>query len=206
MIKQTQLTIVLFIILIAFSCKKDKTPSPASTSSITATNQSLIKSNSTEYIIADIEGINGSSKLNLQDGNGIVFARYYNHCPVSMPFTLMQANYDTANPNNETVSFLFYANQMCTTFKEPITTGIYTTNNITLGNVGVMYTHPNVNANGQGSSIDNFGTNNTFEITKIETINGIEYASGSFSVKMLLPPNWNSSFWFKNGIFRFKTQ
>lgn len=203
---------VLLVISFYSSCKKTETPAappdPSTTSTTTSTgssgNQSLILSNTTEYIIADVIDLSGMTKINLQDGNGTSFNKYYNKCPISQPFTLLEVKQAISGGTNMTeLAFFFFTGTLASSFKQALHVGSYPATGISAGSVGATFSHPLVNT-GTGAS-QTPAAGDYFEITEIKTISGKEYAIGKFSFKYIYGPTWSKSLWFKNGIFKIKT-
>lgn len=200
---KTKIILYGCLFLFVVSCKKESENASPDTTQDVNPNTALIKSNSSEYIIADIEGVTGLTKVDLQNGDNVPFVRHFNQCPVTQPFTLLEVN-KPAQTN--TINFVFFSSQMCTSFKEPLQTGSYRTYGNEQGSVTMSYcnnTLPNtcasmVPASHWGESGD------YFKITEFKTIGGIEFAIGEFSVSFAYGTRYEQKLWLKNGIFKIR--
>src|SRR5688572_10747 len=85
--------ILICSVMFITSCTKEEAPGPETTTPDTPAptrKEGLNSANTKEYIIADVTELSGMSKINMQDADGAMFAKYYNKCPISQPFTLLE--------------------------------------------------------------------------------------------------------------------
>lgn len=191
-----QIVLLSFIALSLFQCKKEssKNDEPAG-----------LNPNTKEYVSFDIEGLDGLSSFLFQDADGYKFKGYHDKCPISPTYVLHQVEKSTDPYNNPQFSIFLGTATMPTKFKDGVKVQTYQVKDLTNNNAAITFSHSRVNKGGLGSSTMNGTAGNEFEITKIETIDGIEYAFGKFKIYMHTPSPGNKEYyWVKNGKFKIK--
>lgn len=164
-----------------------------------------LKSNTKEYISFDIEGLSGLTEFIFQDADGYVFKGYHDKCPITPTFVLHSVQKATDPDNNPQFSIFLGTDKQPTKFKDGVKVQTYQTKDLSNNNAAVTFVHSRVNMGGLGSSTMNGKAGNEFEITKIATVDGVEYAYGTFKIYMHTPAPGNKEYyWIKNGKFKIR--
>lgn len=196
--KLLKLTLVAICLLFVAQCKKESQNTGSST-------PADIKPESKEYVRFDVEGISGLSSFVFQDADGYSFKGYHDRCPLSPTYVLHETKKAVDPDNNPRFSIFFGTASQPSRFKDGIKVKQYSVKDLSDGNAMIGFCHNKVNDGGLCASTMNNNTGNKFEISKIETVDGIEYALGSFTIYAHTPaPNNTTYFWIKNGKFRIK--
>ncbi len=191
--------ILVLFAFINFNCKKEaiknnefKTPSNVSP-------------NAKEYISFEVEGLSGLTSFVFQDVDGYTFKGYHDRCPIAPTYVLHEVKKTIDPDNNPKFSIFMGTASQPSKFKDGVKVKKYEVKTLNDGNAMIGFCHNSVNDGGLCSSTMNNNSENAFEVVKIETIDGIEYAFGTFKIYAHTPaPNNNIYYWLKNGKFKIK--